>query len=198
MSRSVSVRVTVVSLCTSETMRFSFAPPSALMPPASLTICTASWAALTQPRPICAMLPVTGYSPPMFTASAARALRETPNVATAPAASTAPAPRTSLRPRSLVDGWFRGVSIFVSLGLFLLPGDAAAYVRWLSRAVMQTRASRTSQRTQCPPKLPAYYATDDAESDQQGQSSDGRTNLHQPGNDGHAGAVTSTSAQTGL
>jgi len=54
------VRVTVVSLCTSETIKLSLAPPSDLMPPASLTICTASLAALTQPWPICAMLPVTG------------------------------------------------------------------------------------------------------------------------------------------
>ena len=59
-SRSVSVRVTVVSLCTSEMMRLSLAPPSDLMPPASLTISTASLAAATQPTPICAMLPVVG------------------------------------------------------------------------------------------------------------------------------------------
>jgi len=48
-SRSVSVRVTVVSLCTSETIRLSLAPPSDLMPPASLTISTASLAAAMQP-----------------------------------------------------------------------------------------------------------------------------------------------------
>jgi len=59
-SRSVSVRVTVVSLCTSERMRLSLAPPSDLMPPASLTISAASLAAATQPTPICAMLPVVG------------------------------------------------------------------------------------------------------------------------------------------
>ena len=58
--RSVSVRVTVVSLCTSEMMRLSLAPPSDLMPPASLIISTASFAAATQPVPICAMLPVVG------------------------------------------------------------------------------------------------------------------------------------------
>ena len=58
--RSVSVRVTVVSLCTSERMRLSLAPPSDLMPPASLTISTASLAAATQPWPICAILPVLG------------------------------------------------------------------------------------------------------------------------------------------
>ena len=58
--RSVSVRVTVVSLCTSERIRLSLAPPSDLMPPASLTISTASLAAATQPTPIWAMLPVVG------------------------------------------------------------------------------------------------------------------------------------------
>ena len=59
-SRSVSVRVTVVSLCTSEMIRLSFAPPSDLMPPASLIMSAASLAAATQPTPICAMLPVVG------------------------------------------------------------------------------------------------------------------------------------------
>jgi hypothetical protein len=58
--RSVSVRVTVVSLCTSERIKLSLAPPSDLMPPASFTISTASLAALAQAWPICAKLPVTG------------------------------------------------------------------------------------------------------------------------------------------
>ena len=58
--RSVSVRVTVVSLCTSEMIKLILAPPSDLMPPASLIISTASLAAATQPTPICAMLPVVG------------------------------------------------------------------------------------------------------------------------------------------
>ncbi len=87
-SRSVSVRVTVVSLCTSEMIRLSLAPPSDLMPPASLTISTASLAAATQPTPICAMLPVVGYSAPILTGSAAQ-----PRNGTAPnalAASTPP------------------------------------------------------------------------------------------------------------
>src|SRR5438874_8365776 len=88
MRRSVSVRVTVVSLCTSDTMRLSLAPPSDLMPPAWLTMSTASFAAATQPCPICAMLPVDGYSPPMLTGSAAQPRRtHGPN-----AAAAAPAP----------------------------------------------------------------------------------------------------------
>src|SRR5260370_41656719 len=41
------------------------------MPPRLLTIWTASLAALTQPCPICPKLPLTGYSPPMFTAAGA-------------------------------------------------------------------------------------------------------------------------------
>src|SRR6185437_13217992 len=86
-SRSVSVRVTVVSLCTSEMIKLSLAPPSDLMPPASLTISTASLAAATQPTPICAMLPVVGYSAPMLTGSAAQ-----PRKGTAPKAPATTAP----------------------------------------------------------------------------------------------------------
>src|SRR3979409_1099748 len=53
-------------------IRLSLAPPSDLMPPASLTIAPASLAAATQPTPICAMLPVVGYSAPILTGSAAQ------------------------------------------------------------------------------------------------------------------------------
>src|SRR6185437_5915516 len=95
-NRSVSVRVTVVSLCTSEITRLSLAPPSDLIPPASLTISTASLAAATQPCPICAMLPVLGYRPPMFTGSAAQPLR-----GIAPNAAVAIAPPAALRRNSL-------------------------------------------------------------------------------------------------
>src|SRR4029078_11727708 len=64
----------------------SLAPPSDLMPPASLTMSTPSFAAATQPTPIWAMLPVVGYSAPLLITGA-----DQPRSGTAPNAS-APAP----------------------------------------------------------------------------------------------------------
>src|ERR1700730_9815582 len=76
-------------------IRLSLAPPNDLMPPASLTISTASFAAATQPTPICAMLPVVGESAPILTGSAAQPRSGTaPN---APAASTPPVLSRNLR-----------------------------------------------------------------------------------------------------
>src|SRR6185437_6535180 len=135
-NRSVSVRVTVVSLCTSEMTRLSLAPPSDLIPPASLTISTASLAAATQPCPICAMLPVLGYSAPMFIGSAAQPLS-----GIAPNAAVAIAPPAALRRNSLRPCRFDNSKplerfMYPSLGILMrcFFQHPQSYLSWMTRA----------------------------------------------------------------